>query len=482
LAIKDKLSVTINSCSKLNQSENSRIAVKVGLYHGRESLTSSISTADTSVKKDSCIWNENCTFDINLCDVPRMARFCFVVYEILIRSRKGSRGKLFRSPINCEINALPLKWVNTPVFDYKNILKTGSVTLSMWNCLQGFETEDMLSPLGTVMPNSCSDDQTCLTITFTKYNDTEVPIVYSSFEQTKKKFKSQDDQSYKPRQRSKYFDGIRKIIEKDPLMEMSEQDKELIWYFRKDCCKYLPESLPHLLTSVKWNDHKCVSEILEMVQNWPLLEPEKALELLDYTYPDVHIRSFAIKCLKQMNDEDILLYLLQLVQALKYESYFYCDLSLFLLERALANRIIGHNLFWLLKSEMNEPSTSIYFGLILEAYCRGAIDHMKTLTKQMEAVNKLKELNEIIKKEVLTRKDGKEKIVSFMQEMLEQSCYKDAFKDIVIPLDPKIKLKDIRIEKCKLMDSKMKPLWLVFRNKDLGAEDTSIIFKNGDGE
>lgn len=32
------------------------------------------------------------------------------------------------------------------------------------------------------------------------------------------------------------------------------------------------------------------------------------------------------------------------------------------------------------------------------------------------------------------------------------------------------------------MDSKMKPLWIVYNNKLLGGDTVGIIFKNGDGE
>lgn len=39
-----------------------------------------------------------------------------------------------------------------------------------------------------------------------------------------------------------------------------------------------------------------------------------------------------------------------------------------------------------------------------------------------------------------------------------------------------------RIEKCKVMDSKMKPLWVVFQNQDSLGDDVLQIFKNGDGE
>jgi len=38
-----------------------------------------------------------------------------------------------------------------------------------------------------------------------------------------------------------------------------------------------------------------------------------------------------------------------------------------------------------------------------------------------------------------------------------------------------------RPEKCKFMDSKMKPLWLVFENADRDGKDIYQIFKHGDG-
>ena len=48
-------------------------------------------------------------------------------------------------------------------------------------------------------------------------------------------------------------------------------------------------------------------------------------------------------------DDELFQYLLQLVQVLKYESYLDCELTKFLLDRALANRRIGHFLFWHLR-------------------------------------------------------------------------------------------------------------------------------------
>lgn len=110
-------------------------------------------------------------------------------------------------------------------------------------------------------------------------------------------------------------------------------------------------------------------------------------------------------------DDELFQYLLQLVQVLKYESYLDCELTKFLLDRALSNRKIGHFLFWHLRyvsrrplagegaglaapdaaqpsppspsSEMHVPSVALRFGLIMEAYCRGSTHHMKVLMKQV---------------------------------------------------------------------------------------------------
>lgn len=88
-----------------------------------------------------------------------------------------------------------------------------------------------------------------------------------------------------------------------------------------------------------------VADATALVLQWPKLPVERALELLDYAYADGNVRSFAVNCLMNVSDEDLSLYLLQLVQALKHENYLYCDLTVFLLRRALNNRRIGHYLF-----------------------------------------------------------------------------------------------------------------------------------------
>lgn len=37
-----------------------------------------------------------------------------------------------------------------------------------------------------------------------------------------------------------------------------------------------------------------------LLQSWPRLEPEQALELLDFTYADQEVRKFAMQCIEKM--------------------------------------------------------------------------------------------------------------------------------------------------------------------------------------
>ena len=93
-----------------------------------------------------------------------------------------------------------------------------------------------------------------------------------------------------------------------------------------------------------------------LLQIWHQLPPTGALELLDHQYADKSVRKFAVECLEQLSNSDLYHYLLQLVQALKYESYLECPLVEFLLNRALTDQRIGHTFFWLLRYVLSERS------------------------------------------------------------------------------------------------------------------------------
>jgi phosphatidylinositol-4,5-bisphosphate 3-kinase len=49
-----------------------------------------------------------------------------------------------------------------------------------------------------------------------------------------------------------------------------------------------------------------------------------------------------------------------------------------------------------------------------------------------------------------------------------------------LPLDPRQEVKGVIVDKCKYMDSKKQPLWLVFENAEKRGAPIRVIFKAGD--
>lgn len=71
-----------------------------------------------------------------------------------------------------------------------------------------------------------------------------------------------------------------------------------------------------------------------------------------------------------LSNEELSQYLLQLVQVLRYEPYYDCALTHFLLERAQGNRKIGHFLFWHLRCVYLFTHTSVRVFEENERFCQ----------------------------------------------------------------------------------------------------------------
>ncbi|CAB1329738.1 unnamed protein product, partial [Coregonus sp. 'balchen'] len=224
----------------------------------------------------------------------------------------------------------PLAWVNTMVFDYKDQLKTGEFLLSTWPSVPD-DKGDLLNPMGTVEKNPNIDSAAGLLIRFP--NIRPHPLYYPHFD----KLRDLEKNGGKVIATKVEHMKLKEIVDNKNYTEFFEDEKELLWKLRGVVRERYPESLSKLLLITKWNKHEDVAQMVGFLQKWPDLPALHALELLDYSFPD---------------PMELLQYLLQLVQVLK--------------------------------SEMHVSSVSLRFGLILEAYCRGNIYHIKSLWKQMK--------------------------------------------------------------------------------------------------
>ncbi|GAB5356900.1 hypothetical protein AAMO2058_000328200 [Amorphochlora amoebiformis] len=284
---------------------------------------------------------------------------------------------------------------------------------------------------------------------------------------------------------------IKDIIKYDALEDIGPV-KDLVWRCRTSLARE-PGMLYKVLQCADWSDPVDVHEAHRLILRWaPPHQPNLALQFLDFRFADPLVREYAVNHLKRLEDAELRMYLLQLVQCLKYEAYHDSPLSRFLIMRALRNpMMIGHFLFWHLQAEMSfAPTFKERYQVILELYLSMAGRHTYELRKQLACVRKLEVISDLIMRLRRGEDAGGLKDVDYEYKERLVELNQDFFRrigSIHNPLNPRIEMTTLRIDKCKYMSSKMVPLWLVFNNKDPYAGKVSpsmekiyLIFKTGD--
>uniref|UniRef100_A0A182S9W3 Phosphatidylinositol 3-kinase catalytic subunit type 3 n=1 Tax=Anopheles maculatus TaxID=74869 RepID=A0A182S9W3_9DIPT len=101
---------------------------------------------------------------------------------------------------------------------------------------------------------------------------------------------------------------------------LSSEEQDIIWKYRFYLSSH-KKALTKFLKCVNWETATEVRQALALLETWSPMDVEDALELLTSTFRHPVVRWYAITRLNEASDEYLLLYLLQLVQALKYEPY-----------------------------------------------------------------------------------------------------------------------------------------------------------------
>ena len=222
-----------------------------------------------------------------------------------------------------------------------------------------------------------------------------------------------------------------------------------------------------------WEEPENVKDLHQLVSAWPLMPPERAMMLLGASYPDAVCRSYAVKCIALLSDNELADYMLQVVQTLKYEPYHVSPLAIFLLLRALKSPdLIGQTLYWHLQAEEHNPEMAMRFKLL-----------KKQLLKSLSAEKR----DELTKQSGLMRElEGVAKRVQQVDKKQRLSTFQEAIKRVevgsvmTLPLDASIQVRSLNKEKCKTLQSNTVPLWTVFHNSDELADDVFVIVKVGD--
>ena len=75
-----------------------QVYLRCRLYHGGEALCEAQTTRPESQDKECCYWNENLEFHLKVCDIPRSAKLCYVLY-----SSRDSQAKKKRKGAQKEV-------------------------------------------------------------------------------------------------------------------------------------------------------------------------------------------------------------------------------------------------------------------------------------------------------------------------------------------------------------------------------------------
>ena len=245
------------------------------------------------------------------------------------------------------------------------------------------------------------------------------------------------------------------------------EERATLWNNRLGL-SYHATALPAVMLSVAWDSLEAAQEAHVLLERWDNSNAHIALQLLDRRFPDPAVRTFAVHGLQRLSDDELLVYLLQLTQTLRFEPYCDSSLSRFLLRRAVANtEVIGHVLYWSLKAEMCDKLYSQYYSQLLEQYIIHCGGHRVKLGLQNFVVQKLKAAQEKVK-DVASLTSAKEQL----REELATIVFP---QNVQLPLSPHMRISGLNIDGCSVMDSKMRPLMLSFKRGTDGDRVPSSI-------
>lgn len=302
------------------------------------------------------------------------------------------------------------------------------------------------------------------------------------------------DRDLKPNPKKRDF--LNRIMSYGPTVELKDQEKDEVWRFRHHLSRD-KRALTKLVKSVNWNEPAESRQVIALLPKWAEIDVDDALELLGPGIKTQAVRAYAVDRLRKADDEELLLYLLQLVQALKFEAHAGKDndggvedssLASFLIVRSAANLKLGNFLHWYLMVELDDEAptqskqnkkifarVSYDFMKELESTAEGQA-RRKTLLRQGEFITVLGKLSKDIRN---SRSDRPKKIEQLKKMLADPKTDMLAFDPALpLPLDPEIKIAGVIADDCSVFKSSLFPLLINF--KTLEGAAYPLMFKNGD--
>ena len=364
-----KLSVTSsNSLSMFN-----KVFVAFAVYYGSRALqTNDPSTAvrrttslDVAPSKAEWQWNDECvSLDVPVCDLPREAHLDVRLCAESVNNDNTTTTII----IGCTL---------MPIFDHVGRLRQETLHLR----LSSAESSDMSLAVLSLQLNDTVAVQWNYRRTFADGDATRQRI-------------SIDDLSPTTRASIERCSAVHRSL---PTSVLSTVQCRFIWHWRRAFADR-PHMLPIVVRSASLESSPVgtvTDEIRALLNIWQRpARPIDAIVLLGQEFVDLELRRWAVQCLQDMSDDQLLIALMPLVQSLKFELYLDSALARFLLRRAVCERRVGQRLFWLLSVELQRlhatsATIATRFGVLLEMYLRIDAAARSSLLRQRELVVEL---------------------------------------------------------------------------------------------
>ena len=285
---------------------------------------------------------------------------------------------------------------------------------------------------------------------------------------------------------------LQDIIKLFDIGNLGESDQHLLWKHRK----YLIDNkyaLTKFLRIINQSNENEVEIACNLMDKWAPIDVANALELLSGNFTCAQFRKYGIDVLrKQATDYDLELYIMQLVQAIRFESWLdkssLSELESFLLDRCLASDSFSllNFLYWsvVVASQSEEDDDTFneryefFLDMILKETKQKRGDYFEELERQRWLVKELIALSTYI-----ANTDGK---VDLKKQKLRAAVSKGKYKHlaefekgVLMPLRPSIRVTGIYGPECSVFQSAMAPLRIAFKfHKDtkFKSMDDSVLF------
>ncbi|KAM7540029.1 hypothetical protein Aperf_G00000024770 [Anoplocephala perfoliata] len=354
------------------------------------------------------------------------------------------------------------------------------------------------------------------------------------FKMTRTVSSAYEDRKKVPNQETK--DRLKTILDLTFNDKLTAADSDVVWKYRFYLSsKHPEEALSKFMLAVQWDFGEQRKQAIELLRVWPRLSSaERILELLTQPFAGFPIcRLYAVSRLQDANDEDIELYLYQLVQALRYEnreailksdfttakkdgtqmsdkvredpvdparsicedlspeaseSPWKINLAEFLIRRSRSNFRLANYFYWFLKLEVhddtpNTPEMKNVFNHVLIRFMNiletGSEEHAGWHTDLLNQTTFVDGLHDLIKTVLESNTKRMMKIEILQEKLAEKGPSLTHFdRPLPFPLDPSFLIAEIDSKSASLFKSTTQPALLKLISTT--GETYQVIFKTGD--